>query len=124
MSTAVFLLTSIGFATAGQLLLRAGMQRVGEIADVTAADLLPLVGRVLSTWQVPTGLAFFGLSSVFWLVTLSRVELSVAYPVVSLGYVLILVFSYTVLGERPSSLTWVGATLVVVGIATIGLGQR
>lgn len=124
MSTAAFLLTSIGFATAGQLLLRAGMQRVGEISGVTADQLLPLVWEVLTTWQVPLGLGFFGLSSVFWLVTLSRVELSVAYPVVSLGYVLILVFSYTVLGERPSALTWIGAALVVVGIATIGLGQR
>lgn len=124
MSTAFFLLTSIGFATAGQLLLRAGMQRVGEIRSVAADGLLPLVAEVLTTWQVPLGLAFFGVSSVCWLVTLSRIELSVAYPVVSLGYVLILVFSYTVLGERPSAVTWVGAALVVVGIVTIGLGQR
>lgn len=124
MSTTLVLLTSIVFATTGQLLLRAGMERVGAISGVGARDVLPLVGRVLTTWQVPTGLGFFVLSSVFWLVTLSRVPLSVAYPVVSLGYVMILVFSYLLLGERPGTLTWIGAALVVVGIATIGLGQR
>ena len=122
--TAAILLTSILLATSGQLLLRAGMERVGEITEVGAGEILPLVGRVLTTWQVPTGLGLFGLSSVFWLVTLSRVELSVAYPVVSFGYVLILVFSYVVLGERPGALVWLGAAMIVVGIATIGLAQR
>ena len=125
MSTIIVLTTSILLATAGQLLLKTGMRRVGEISDIaTAGGVIALIGKVLGTWQVPVGLAVFALSAVFWLVALSRVPLSTAYPVVALSYVLILGFSVLVLHERPSPVVWVGALLIMVGIALIGVGQR
>lgn len=125
MSTVFILLMSVGLATAGQLLLKAGMNRVGEITEVAATSgVVALLTKVATTWQVIAGLGVFGLSAVFWLVTLSRVPLSTAYPVVSLSYVLILVFSSVVLGERPSPLIWTGAVLIMFGISLIGLGQR
>ena len=122
--TIAILLTSIVLATAGQVTLKAGMNRVGRIGGIDAGEILPLLGRMLTTWQVPVGLSLFGLSAVFWLVTLSRVPLSTAYPVVSLSYVLILGFGYLVLHERPHPLVWVGALLIMSGIALIGVGQR
>ena len=125
MSTIIVLTTSILLATAGQLLLKTGMRRVGEISDIAAAGgVIALIGRVLGTWQVPVGLAVFALSAIFWLVALFRVPLSTAYPVVALSYVLILGFSVLVLHERPSPVVWVGALLIMVGIALIGVGQR
>ncbi len=125
MSTIIILFSAIALATGGQLLLKAGMNRVGTISDLAAAGgLIPLFLRVLTTWQVVVGLAVFGLSAVFWLVTLSRVPLSTAYPAVSLSYVLILAFSVLALGERPSAAVWTGALLIMVGITLIGIGQR
>ncbi len=125
MSTIIILFASIALATGGQLLLKAGMNRVGTISDIAAAGgLVPLVLRVFTTWQVILGLAVFGLSAVFWLVTLSRVPLSTAYPAVSLSYVLILAFSVIALGERPSVAVWTGALLIMLGITLIGIGQR
>lgn len=125
MTTIAVLLTSVALATGGQLLLKAGMNRVGEVTDVLAAlGVGGLLLRVVTTWQVLAGLTAFGLSAVFWLVTLSRVPLSTAYPVVSLSYVLILGFSVLVLGERPSPVVWVGALLVMSGITLVGIGQR
>ena len=125
MSTILIMLTSIALATTAQLLLKAGMTKVGAITDVAAAGgAIALVLRVVSTWQVVAGLALFGLSAIFWLVTLSRVPLSTAYPVVSLSYVLILAFSALVLHERPTPAVWVGAVLIMCGIALVGLGQR
>ncbi len=125
MSTVIILFAAIALATGGQLLLKAGMNRVGTISDLAAVSgLIPLVMRVLTTWQVVLGLAVFGLSAVFWLVTLSRVPLSTAYPAVSLSYVLILAFSVIALGERPSIAVWTGALLIMLGITLIGIGQR
>ena len=125
MNTILIMLTSIGLATTAQLLLKAGMSRVGVITDVTAAGgVVALALKVVTTWQVVAGLGLFGLSAVFWLVTLSRVPLSTAYPVVSLSYVLILVFSTLVLHERPSPAVWIGAVFIMSGIALVGLGQR
>ncbi len=126
MSTLAILLTAIGLATGGQLMLKAGMNRVGAVTEELLAGLGVggLLLRVVSTWQVIVGLGLFGLSALFWLITLSRVPLSIAYPVVSLSYVLILGFSVAVLGERPTPLVWVGVVFIMLGISLVGVGQR
>lgn len=123
LSTVLILLAAVVLATCGQLLLKAGMTEVGAVVGVGLDGVLPLVGRVAGTWQVLLALAMFGLSASFWLVTLSRVPLSVAYPVVSLSYVLILIFSVVVLDERPRPTVWIGALLIVSGISLIGFGE-
>lgn len=123
MGTVTILLTSVVLATTGQLFLKAGMERIGRIDELGAGALGPLIGKVIVTWQVPFGLIAFALSAVFWLITLSRLPLSTAYPVVSLSYVLILLFSVIVLGERPSATVWIGGLLIMAGIALIGIGQ-
>ncbi|MFT5223867.1 MAG: undecaprenyl phosphate-alpha-L-ara4N flippase subunit ArnF [Glaciecola sp.] len=112
---------SITLATTGQLLLKAGMDRVGELS---VGQIGTLIGQVLTTWQLLVGLAVFGASSIFWLITLSRVPLSTAYPIVSLSYVAILGLSWVLLGERPSLTVWVGALLIMCGVSLIGIGQR
>lgn len=125
MSTILLLITSIGLATAGQLLLKTGMTEVGEFSEVlTTVGVAGLLSRMLTTWQVLSGLAVFGLSAVFWMLTLSRVPLSTAYPAVSLSYVLIIAFSYFVLHERPSPVVWAGVLFIMLGISLVGLGQR
>lgn len=123
-ATIAVLLASVALATAGQLLLKAGMSEVGIVDGLALSDLGQLVRGALSTWQVVVGLAVFGLSAVFWLITLSRVPLSTAYPVVSLSYVLILAFSSLALGERPPLTVWLGALLIMGGISVVGIGQR
>lgn len=118
----MILLGAVSFATSGQLLLKTGMNRVGELS--LSNGLWQVFADVATTWQVVVGFGLFGLSSVFWLAALSRLPLSTAYPVVSMSYVLILFFSYAVLGERPSLVVWTGALLVMGGVALIGIGQR
>lgn len=122
--TIAILLASIALATTGQLLLKAGMTDLGVVDSVGFGDLRDLVAGLVTNWKVMLGLAFFGLSALFWLVTLSRVPLSTAYPIVSLSYVLILGFSTLVLGERPTPLVWAGALFIMTGISFVGLGQR
>lgn len=121
-ANALILLAAVSFATTGQLLLKAGMTKVGEIS--LASGLWNVATEIASTWQVVLGFGLFGASSVFWLVALSRLPLSTAYPVVSLSYVLILFFSVVALGERPTLVVWTGALLVMSGVALIGIGQR
>lgn len=119
-TTVTMLVVSIGLSTAGQLLLKTGMDSIGELGF---ADVAFLIRSALTTWQVILGLAAFGASAVFWLLTLSRVPLSTAYPIVSLGYVLILLFSVIVLDERPTATVWGGVALIMGGISLIGIGQ-
>lgn len=121
-TTILILVLAAGLATAGQLLLKAGMTEIGLVSGVTPGHLLELVGDVLTTWKTVLGLVCFGASSVFWLVVLSRVPLSTAYPFVALSYLIILGFSTIVLHERPPLLTWGGAFLIMSGIVLVGFG--
>ena len=123
-STWLSLVLSVVLATAGQLLLKAGMDATGATVALQPRALLELLRTILGSWRLLLGFVAFASSSLFWLTALSRVPLSVAYPIVSLSYVLILGASWLLLGERPSLMTMAGALLVMSGVALIGLGQR
>lgn len=123
-TTWLALTLSITLATLGQLLLKAGMDATGATVALQPRALLELVRTILGSWRLLFGFIAFASSSLFWLAALSRVPLSVAYPVVSLSYVLILGASWVLLGERPSLVTIGGALLVMSGVALIGIGQR
>ncbi len=118
------LLVSVGFAIAGQLTLKSAMTRIGRIgsAEVEAAG--ETVGRAIREPRLWAGLALFGISSIFWLIVLSRVPLSVAYPFVGVSYILIVLLSRYVLHEQVPLMRWLGVVIVATGVAIIGLSFR
>lgn len=120
----VLLLLSVGFATAGQLVLKEAMARVGRIgtAQVNAAG--DTIGRMVSEPLLWLGLTLFGVSALFWLVVLSHVPLSLAYPVVGISYILIVAFARFIRHEPVPSLRWLGVVLIACGIAVIGFSFK
>lgn len=118
--TALLALCSVSLATGGQLLLKAGMSRVGFIGSERLGNPMGLLTQVIKTWQVPLGLALFFISAFFWLLVLSRVPLSFAYPFVGLTYVLITLFGKFVLHESVPGLRWAGLALIITGILIVG----
>ena len=118
------LLVSVGFAVAGQLTLKAAMTRIGRIggANMTAAG--ATIARAAREPALWVGLVLFGISSLFWLVVLSRVPLSVAYPFVGVSYIAIVALSRAFLGEHVPASRWVGVIVIAVGIGLIGVSFR
>lgn len=85
---------------------------------------LPLVQAALKTAFDPyviAGLACCGVSAVIWLAVLSRMPLSLAYPLVALVIVMVMVVSAAFLGEPMPIGRSAGSVLVVCGVALIGL---
>lgn len=113
------LLTSVVFAVAGQLTLKSAMTDVGRIGRTSAiGETLARAAKEPKLWG---GLFLFGISALFWLVVLSRVRLSVAYPIVGISYIVIVAFARFFLHENVPPLRWVGVFIIAVGIAVIGL---
>ena len=110
------LLFAVALAATGQLLLKNGMNSAKSASQTSGRSLL--LSAATSPW-VLGGLVVFAVSAVAWLVTLSRVPLSVAYPFNALGYVLILVASTVILHERANACTWFGTLLVVGGLIVV-----
>ena len=112
----VLVLIAMCFSVSGELLLKSGMNQIGLF---TWSNLLPTLGRILSHPRIWGGFAFFAVGALFWLAVLSRVNLSWAYPMLSIGYILVLIFSAVVLGEHVSVVRWVGALIICVGIVLV-----
>ncbi|WP_304541769.1 EamA family transporter [Desulforamulus aquiferis] len=62
----------------------------------------------------------YATSLVTWLKVLSTMELSLAYPMVSLGYVLVMVLSFLFLGETFTIHKLLGVAAVITGVMLIG----
>lgn len=116
------LLTSVVFAVVGQLTLKSAMDNIGRIDRNSAFG--ETLGRAAREPRLWIGLAIFGISALFWLVVLSRVRLSVAYPVVGISYILIVVLARFGLNEQVPVLRWIGVTVIALGIGIIGLSFR
>lgn len=120
LTTVPLAIVSVLVSTTGQLLLKTGMQRVGYIGREQMGRPVELVLSVVRTPQIVVGLALFGISAAFWLVVLSRLPLSVAYPFAGLTYVTITLVSKYVLREPVSAARWLGILLIVGGILIVG----
>jgi drug/metabolite transporter (DMT)-like permease len=115
------LVVSVTFAVAGQFTLKAAMNEIGRIGRQQVKNPVELVLRSTKEPKLWLGLALFGISAVFWLVVLSRVSLSIAYPLVGLSYIVVVVVSRFVLHEAVPPMRWAGVTIIAAGIALIGL---
>ena len=114
--------TTFGFILAGvllnavaQLLLKAGVRPLGALS-VDAATLLPTVGRVLTQGPILAGLACYVLSVGVWIVGLSRVDVSIAYPLLSLGYVVNALAAWWLFGEVLGPQRLAGMLLILAGV--------
>ena len=72
-----------------------------------------------ATWPTPTCGAHY--STVLWIYSLSRVNLSYAYPMVALGYVLVCVFSVLLFKETMPTLRIAGLGVIILGVIMIAI---
>lgn len=115
---------SVCFAVAGQVTLKTAMDQFGPIGEAQLSDPLHTIGRAAQQPLLWAGLVLFGISALFWLVVLSRVPLSIAYPLVGVSYILVVLIAKVFLHERVPALRWVGVVVVALGIAIIGASFR
>ncbi len=109
------LFVAICFNVAGQVAMKRGMTEVGFITG-ELARLPAMAVRALTTPYVLFGFAAYGVSAALWLIILSRVDLSLAYPVLSLGYVLVVLSSWLLLGEQVNLSRWLGVFIICIGV--------
>ena len=113
----VFALIGVALNTAAQLFLKATTNRVGEISLEK-----PFLATVFSVGSVPAfyaGMACYAVSIVVWLVALSRLPVSVAYPLLSVGYVFNAVLAYGLFGESLTVQKLVGIGFIIVGVVIV-----
>ncbi len=99
----------------GQILLKMGMSKIGPISQWGKLWQWEFFFHIFSNPYVLLGLALYAASAFFWLAVLSNLNVSFAYPLLSLAYVVIAIASYFILKEPLSIARWTGILLVVLG---------
>ncbi len=113
--TFALILTGVMLNAGAQLLLKAGVQPLGSLS-VGWDTLVPTALRVLAQWPIIAGLACYVVSVGVWIVGLSRVEVSLAYPMLSLGYVVNALAAWWLFGEALGPMRWAGMMLILAGV--------
>ncbi len=117
MKLTVFSLIMIGVLlnAAAQLLLKAGMTRIGEF-EFQLSNALPIGLQVASNIPILLGLTAYVISVLVWMMVLSRVDVSLAYPMVSLGYIINAFAAYLLFNEPLSALRIGGIFIILMGV--------
>lgn len=105
------IITAVTLGVIGQLAMKAGMNQVGEISRFSL-DIFP---RLLNFWVI-FGLVAYGFAMLIWLMVLAESDLSYAYPMLSLGYILIAFFSYLLFKDSITIPRWIGIFTICFGV--------
>lgn len=117
----IYVAISVTFVVTGQTLLKLGMTAVGPIGLERLKRPLVLARDVASAWQVWLGFTLYAISAATWILALSTVPLSVAYPFLGLSYVAIAALSVLWLNEWLSPAQWIGIALVMFGVVVVAV---
>ena len=116
-----FILFTVFTNAAAQVMLKYGMMNMGPLSFAGVNPVVKILQIVFSPW-IFFGLSVFVISMASHLYVLSKVDLSFAYPFLSLAYVAVAVFAYFVFREDLNALRIAGIGLICVGTILIAQG--
>ena len=111
----MLVLAGVLLNAAAQLLLKAGTNGIGAFA-FSADNLVPVGSKIASNPFILSGLGCYAVSVVVWIMALSRVEVSLAYPMLSIGYVVNAVAAWYLFGEALGAQRMIGIGTIIVGV--------
>lgn len=109
------ILTGVLLNAGAQLLLKAGTTRIGAF-EFTSGNIIPVGMQLATQPHIIGGLACYVISVVVWIMALSRVPVSIAYPMLSIGYIVNAVAAYYLFGEALSGQKLLGIGFIIVGV--------
>jgi multidrug transporter EmrE-like cation transporter len=120
MSAVSFLLVMTGVLlnAAAQLLLKAGTNTVGTF-DFSLANAVPVGWKLATEPHIVAGLGCYAVSVVVWIMALSRVEVSIAYPMLSVGYVVNAIAAWYLFGEAVTPTRLAGIGIIILGVYVV-----
>lgn len=110
----IIALISIFLGSIAQYFLKKGMNLVSLNEEV-----ITIIRKIIFNGYIINGIACYILSLLFWLYVLSKLELSKAYPMVSLGYVFTTILGYLLLNESITVNKVIGIIFIIAGVCFI-----
>ncbi len=115
------ILVAVFLEVAGQMLYKAGLDRTppihGSMWEIP--NLLSFAGFALTNWLVLAGLGVYVAEVFLWWLVLAKVDVSYAFPLTSMSYVILLAVAGAFLHEHVSLERWLGAITIMIGVVLI-----
>ncbi|MCW3481184.1 4-amino-4-deoxy-L-arabinose transferase [Neisseriaceae bacterium JH1-16] len=103
---------------AAQLFLKAGVRQIGHF-DFSSANIVPIGWSLATNLPIIGGLSCYVISVVVWIMALSRVEVSIAYPMLSIGYVVNAGLAWWLFGEAVTVQRLAGIAVIIIGVVLV-----
>lgn len=117
------ILVSVACSAVAQIALKSGMSTAAVQGALAAGEAWPIALAIATSPLVWAGLALYGGGAVVWLFVLARVDVSVAYTFVALGFLLTMLLGWALLGEPITARKLAGTLLVMGGIWLVAGGR-
>lgn len=111
MKDLLLILVSAAIGAVGQVALKYGAMQMVENPGITLLEKIK--------WPIVLGLFLYGISTIIWIMALKKVQLSYAYPMLSIGYVFVFLASYFIFHEPINGVRIGGLFLIMVGISLV-----
>ncbi|MCP3867407.1 MAG: EamA family transporter [Gammaproteobacteria bacterium] len=109
------ILVGVLLNAAAQLALKASVKGMGAI-DLSLVDSGSVALRLMSEPWLWVGLFCYGISVIIWILALSRVDVSIAYPMLSIGYVVNAFAAWALFGEVMTLARLSGMGIIILGV--------
>jgi drug/metabolite transporter (DMT)-like permease len=119
LSTFAFIITGVLLNAAAQIFLKAGTNALGGAIHLTAQNWFSTGIKVITQLPILAGLACYAVSLVVWIIGLSRTDVTIAYPMLSLGYVVSAFAAWFFLGETVSMQRLLAIGVIMIGVALL-----
>jgi drug/metabolite transporter (DMT)-like permease len=110
--------TGVMLNAAAQILMKAGTNAIGHF-EFSAANILPIGLKLATEWHIIVALSCYAISVVVWILALSRVPVSIAFPMLSMAYVVNAIAAWYLLGEAFNPTKLVGMGVIILGVVII-----
>ncbi len=115
LSAFALILTGVLLNAVAQLALKASVTDMGAI-QLSIGNIMPVTLRLASEPWLWLGLFCYGISVIIWILALSRVDVSIAYPMLSIGYVVNAFAAWALFGEMLSAGRIAGIGIIIIGV--------
>ena len=117
------IMTGVLLNAAAQLMLKAGANRVGPV-EIEAGALTAAARELAFSLPIAGGIACYVVSVLVWIVALTRVEVSLAYPMLSVGYVVNAIAAWMLFGEQLTAMRLTGILVIILGVYLLAASGR
>ncbi len=108
-------LVCIGGAVFGQIILKKGMNEVGEQKSLQSLFSKDTFFKIITNKYLVGGVLLYAFLAVLWLGALSSLDVSYIYPLLSIAYVLVAIGAFVFLKENVTAVRWAGIILIALG---------